>query len=167
MRNLIPICTISKIHGFKGYVKADCDFSNIDIKIGKHVFIAINNKPVPFFIEDIKGNNDELLIKFDDINSPEEAEELVGLNILSDSENKLNGLGNFRKIEGYKLIDQNMQFAGVVLSLINRPGQDLLEIEFEKNIYFLPCVSQIILKINHKEKTIFTEIPEGLISLNN
>lgn len=167
MENLFPIGAISKIHGFKGFVKAEIYVSDFEIKTGMTLFLEINKKPVPFFVEECKGSGDGYFIKFDDINNPEDAEKLLSLTILAESENDFEEYENYHNIEGYKIIDQNKQFAGEVLDLISRPGQDLLEIEFEGKTYFLPCVSQIILKINHKQKTIFTEIPEGIISINN
>lgn len=166
MENLIPIGTITKIHGYKGFIKAIIKTQKKTISIGKALFIEINKKPVPFIVEDFANSDEEYLIKFDDIENTTQAEEIVGLNIFIESTNIENNSDNFLNIEGYKVIDNVLGFVGIVNSIIKKPGQDLIEVFNNEKSFFLPCVKQIILKINHKEKTIFTEIPEGIISLN-
>lgn len=164
MENLIPIGRISKIHGYKGFVKTI--LNQKEIKKGEPLFIEINKKPVPFFVDEISTSAEEFLIKFDDINNSEEAEELIGLNVLIKSEQAIDNDESYFLLENYSVMDKNTGYAGKVISHIPKAGQDLIQIEFNENIYYLPCVQQIINKINHKDKTIFTDIPEGIISLN-
>ena len=167
MENLIPIGTISKVHGYKGLVKAEINSSEVGIEKNQTVFIEINKKPVPFLVEEIKNNEKDCFIKFDDIENSVEAEEIVGLQIFINSEKKYENDENYRNIIGYKVIDQNNNFIGNVASIIERSAQDLLEICHDEKSFFLPCVKQIIIKINHKQKSIFTDIPEGIISIND
>ena len=48
--------------------------------------LEINKKPVPFFIEQISKTDTEWQVKFEDIRTVEEAEEIVGLSVYIESD---------------------------------------------------------------------------------
>ena len=68
---------VIKTHGLKGEVNIflDVDHPSEYQELGS-VFVEINQKLVPFFIESIQLKGNKALVKFEDVDSLEEAEEL-------------------------------------------------------------------------------------------
>jgi len=85
----VKIGTIVSKHGYKGFIKINVSSFNFDkLPDIKHLFIDINNCFVPFMIEEIKSfSNNLLILKFSEVNSEEEADDIILKNIFIESKN--------------------------------------------------------------------------------
>ena len=86
-KNHVRIGTVVSKHGFKGFIKINILSFNLDT-LPKliNLFIDIDNCLVPFMIEEIKSfSNNLLIIKFIEISSEKEANEIIQKNVFIDS----------------------------------------------------------------------------------
>lgn len=168
MTNLVYLGFIKKTHGFKGVVKIHVENSDLKINQKEPFMLEINKKTVPFFIEQLSKSDKECQVKFEDINSLDEAEEIVGLSVFIESNQKTSEevfLSN--STVGFKIIDKKLGPIGEVIEHIEKPGQDMLEISFNNKSFFIPYVDEIIFDCNEDEQILYTDLPEGLININD
>lgn len=163
--------TISKVVGFKGDVAVYIDsdepekYATLDA-----VFLEINGNLIPFFIENIaqRNKNNQLTIKFQDINNQEDAERLTGSDIYLPLEVLPPLTGNafyFHEIENYEITDQEKGVIGTVNKVLDYPGNPLFEIKNGSKIILIPVQDQFILKVDRENQSILIKAPEGLIDL--
>src|SRR5216117_3783373 len=74
---------IQKAHGFKGEVMIQLQVKKPeDYKDLESVFVEINQKLVPFFIENLRiTTGEKAIVKFEDVNDEAGIKKLVGLSI--------------------------------------------------------------------------------------
>lgn len=160
---------ISKPHGVTGGATVRTD-SDIDDEIfeTEWVFLLIEGKPVPFFINDMRDKSDDsIIIEFDDFSSPEEVEAYVGCSVLiADTRKKVRKTPvDEYNIVGYSILDKKHGELGLIAEMIDIPGNPLLRVEGE-NEFFIPLQADFLLKIDKKKKVLHVDLPEGLINLN-
>jgi 16S rRNA processing protein RimM len=139
------------------------------IKKLESVYLKLNENLVPFFIELLQPRpKGQVMVKFFDVDSSEDASQLSGyeiyipLNLLP----KPKGSQLYSiEIEGYKVIDALHGETGTVRTVLEMPQQSLLAIDFNGKEILVPIVDEIVKKIDRKTRTIFIEAPEGLIDL--
>lgn len=161
---------IVKKHSFKGelVIKLDTDepelYGNME-----SVFVDLGGNLVPFFIEKSSLSKGTMLrVKFEDVNSEDEADMMVrsGIYLPLDLLPKLEGNKfYFHEVIGFKVIDANFGEVGVVININDTAAQPLFEIEREEKEIFIPLIDDFIKKVDRKNKEIQVETPEGLIDL--
>lgn len=167
MAGLVYVGFIKKTHGFKGVVKIHIENSKITLNQKEPLMLEINRKPVPFFIEHISKTDTEWQVKFEDIRSVEEAEEITGLSVFVERvENEETDVAD-NDVVGFKIIDQQLGPIGEVVEHIRKPGQDMLEILFNNKTFYIPFVDEIIINFDNEKEIIYTSLPEGLIDIND
>ena len=164
----ILIGHIVKAHGFKGEVNAEIHF-NLPKKFKlESVYLEINQKLVPFFIEKISLSNQKAIIKFEDVDSEEEVKKLLKKSLYLPAE-KLPEQEEYDPsldhIIGFKVKDKTLGELGLVVNIFERAGQDLLMMEYEGKEVMIPVDENIILKVEAKKKLITVNLPEGLLDL--
>ncbi len=161
---------IVRTFGSKGELIFQVDTEILSrIKKLESVFLKINENLVPFFIEQLQIRpKKQALVKFFDLDSTEEANQLSGseiyipLTILP----KHKGSEIYSiEIEGYTVIDSVCGEIGFVRTVLEMPQQALLAIDFNGKEILIPVVDEIVKKVDRKTKTIHIEAPEGLIEL--
>lgn len=168
MDNLAYVGFIKKTHGFKGVVKITIEDNPRLLKITEPLMLLINKKPVPFFIEELSVNSGEALVKFEDINSSEQADELNGLQVYIEVKGKKKPAAkSISDIAGFKLMDAELGDIGIVNALIPKPGQDLMEVQYQNTTILIPLVDDFIVDVDLRKKIIYTQLPAGLIDINS
>lgn len=167
LSNLIPIGTLYKSQGVKGFIIAQ-----IDEKLENHIsainyiFINQGGQSLPFFIEhtSIEGNN--VIFKFENINTPESASLLSNKTIYLDKEKiqefgiQLNGNTSiFLDLELYN----NSEFVGTISEILELPGHSLLKIK-ENDLISIPLVEDWIISVDN-EKMVMS-FNEDILSIN-
>ena len=161
---------ITKKYSFKGelILNLDTDEPNLYHNISS-VFIDLNGKIIPHFIEKSSMHKKtSLRIKFEDVNSEEEASYLLNkkvylpMNLLP----KLKGKKfYYHEIIGYKVVDLNYGNTGSIISVNDASSQSIFVIENQNKQILIPINDKIIEKIDRKNKTIYISAPNGLIEL--
>ncbi|WP_109302436.1 ribosome maturation factor RimM [Aquimarina sp. AU474] len=155
---------------FKGEVliKLDTDEPASYVKM-ESVFVDYNNNLVPFFIEKSSLHKSDLLrVKFEDVDTEEDADDLMKAKIYLPLTllPKLDGdQFYFHEVIGFTIIDANYGEVGVIKSINDSTAQALFEIDRNGTEILIPMNDEFIEKIDRNAKAVHVTTPEGLIDL--
>jgi 16S rRNA processing protein RimM len=161
---------VTKPHGVKGEVVLwlDVDFPEYYSEMDS-VFLNIKDDLVPFFIDNIQIRGKKSIAKFEDMDSIEKTQPIIGLdmylplNLLPKLE------GNkfyYHEVIGYTIFDKGtQQNVGTLKAIYEGSGQDLLAVDIEGKEALIPIVDEIISSVDHENKNITVDLPLGLIDL--
>jgi len=160
---------ITKPHGLKGEVNIfiDSDLPKNYSKL-ESVFVNLHEELVPFFIQSIRIHGQKATIKFESIDSQEQASELKGqtLHLPVTLLPPLSGKKfYYHEITGFIVIDQHQKEIGRIKEVLSYPNQDLLVVQNGGNEVLIPVNNEIVQKIDRKNKTIDVLLPEGLLDI--
>lgn len=161
---------ISKAHGLKGEVVfnfSDDIFDRVDCP---YLICEIDGILVPFFLEEYRFKTDSsALLKFEDIDSADDAQQLIGSNVyfenrfITDSDQEEVSLSYF---VGFKIINEKGEELGTIVDIDDQTENWLFIAEDANNKEILiPAHEEFIVDINHNKKTIEMDLPEGLLDL--
>jgi 16S rRNA processing protein RimM len=150
---------VAKSYGDKGDVVINLSPSDPkDINFEEPVFIYFDGLPVPFFIESCQAKGGRWIVKFENIDNFEDAEEIVGkeifLNIDEDQDDALS-------ILGMEVYDSNNTLIGVITDYTNAAGNEFIAVIYKGEEVLLPLHDDLILEWG--EDHIILEIPAGLL----
>lgn len=161
---------IVRKHSFKGEVVAKLDTDEPELyKELESVFVALGDNLVPFFIEKSllqKGN--QLRIQFEDIDSEDDADAILGSELYLPLEFLPKLTGNkfyFHEIINFEIEDVHHGFVGVITGINDSSAQPLFEIDANGTEIFIPMIDDFIKKVDRENNRITVEAPEGLIDL--
>jgi 16S rRNA processing protein RimM len=161
---------IIKTYGFRGgvTVKTEKIFSD-NIPEMESVFLEIEGRPVPFFIEySEQAGPDILRMKFEGYDLTERIVEFVNCKVyLTDNRFSEKIEDDLQLLQGYRVITDKSQNIGIIKEIIHNPGQILLDIRSESGKDMLiPLHDDLIQEINNDQKILVMILPEGLIDIN-
>ena len=161
---------ITKKYSFKGELIISLDTDEPEIyKNLKSVFININGRLIPYFIEKSKSQKKSTLrVKFEDINSEEEALSIINKEVYLPLENLPELKGKkfyYHEIIGYNVVDTNHGNIGLIIKVEDKTSQSIFVIKNNRKEILIPVNDNIIQMINRKNKTIHITAPNGLIDL--
>ncbi len=168
----INIGFTKKTYGSKGQVKVVIHEQFIEdfARLG-HVFIPLHGKPAPFFIENIDVVGD-ILLKIEDINSPEDARSITSKDLLLREQDLKSAIVEpvksdleFAAMEGFLLIDSNYGEVGTIKEVQEFPQQEMAVVDSKNKEIFIPLHADLIESIDKKGKKITLRLPEGLLEL--
>lgn len=159
---------IVKAHGLKGEIVAEFDVDHPEqFKKLESVFLEINQKLIPFFIEGISILKSKAILKFEDIEKIEDTKPLLKkilylpLDLLPESDDD----DNYDQIIGFKVKDNNLGELGIVKDILERAGQDLIVMDYQEKEVLIPIDDSIILEIDETNKMLLVDLPDGLLDL--
>ncbi|MCU0457135.1 MAG: PRC-barrel domain-containing protein [Bacteroidales bacterium] len=160
---------ISKTHGFDGTVTIKLEKAFIGkIPEMESVFLEIEGKPVPFFIEnsDYPGA-DILRLKFLWYDTFEKAAGFTGCRVFLTTGKRKKPEAGIGILKGYKVFNSDSSFVGTVSSIVENPGNMLLAIAApDGGELLLPFHENLIVSIDKRKKLIVMDLPEGLTDLD-
>ena len=161
---------ITKKHSFKGELIINLDTDEPEIyKNLQSVFININGKLIPYFIEKSKIHKKSTLrIKFEDINSEQEASSMINKEVYLPLENlpKLQGKKfYYHEIIGYNVVDSKYGDIGLIIKVDYKSSQSIFIVKNKGKEILIPINDNIIETINRENKTVYISSPNGLIDL--
>ena len=168
--NCFYLGKIVKKYSFKGelLVKLDTDDPDQFVEM-ESVFVEQHKRLIPFFIQQSSLHKTELLrVKFEEVTNESDANALLGCELYLPLELLPKLTGNkfyYHEIIGFTVIDNEFGEVGTVTSVNDTTAQALFEIDRNGKEILIPINDQFIQKVDHAGKTIFLEVPEGLIDL--
>ena len=161
---------VIKTHGLSGEVSIhlDVDFPD-EYQNLESVFLEQQGKLVPFFIASIQINNGKGLVRFEDIDSIEEAKELVKSKLflpLSALPKLEEGQYYFHDLVGCEVYE-NAKTLGVVKEVIDLSGNQLLVIDMDDKEILIPLKDEILIEVDISNKKISVALPDGLMDIYN
>lgn len=167
---LFYIGHLSKTTGKDGALVLVREQIDEDLLFGQNaLFVHIRPDYVPFMVEQLGTISDNTYrVAFEDVNDPDEAEKLSGNPVyVPVKEIPMENRNAFRKIEGYKVVDKNHGQLGSIERIEENPGHDLLVMKYDDRSVLIPAVPEIIKDVDDHNRLIHTELPEGLLEINN
>ncbi|MBN2764789.1 MAG: 16S rRNA processing protein RimM [Paludibacteraceae bacterium] len=166
---ILPIGQINKPHGVNGEMSFTFTSDVFDSEEIPYLIMEIDGIPVPFYIEEYRfKTNSTGLIKFQDIDSEEAAREFNGLSIyvlkkyLDKVEDNEIELAYF---VGFMLRDAHKGDIGIVTEIDESTDNTLFVIAEGEDEILIPVGDDYITDIDHNNKIILTNLPEGLLDL--
>ncbi len=167
---LIGVGFTKKTHGSQGELKITLkdeyfdDFVNSDV-----VFINVQGKPLPFFIENLREAGD-ILLKIEDVDSPSDAKDLTSKELfLREKDIKITKkegeVLTFELMVGYEIFDEETGLIGKIESVEAMPQQHLAIVGYLGREVFIPLHPQMVVSLDEKAKQLVLRLPEGLLDL--
>jgi 16S rRNA processing protein RimM len=161
---------IAKKFSFKGEVLIYLDtdepylYENLE-----SVFVELHKNLVPFFIlkSGIHKNN-FLRVKFEDVNSEEDADEIMNADVYLPMSFLPKLEGNkfyYHEITNFLVEDVRLGKIGTVKRVNDTNYQPLLEIMNGEVEILVPLIDDFIIEVDRKNKIFKMDIPEGLVEL--
>ena len=166
----LKVGKIVNTHSLKGEVKviSSTDFEEERFKKGSKLLITRGNQLIrEVVVQSYRNHKNFLLVKFEEIDSVEEAEKLKNLQIKIDSDEVGELEENefyFHQIIGCEVFDENDKNLGEIIDILTPGANDVWVIKGENGKEILiPYIEDVVKKIDITSKKVNIEVMEGLI----
>ena len=156
---------LGKAHGVKGEVSFQFDDDIFDRVDCDYLVLDVDGILVPFFIEEYRFRSDSVaLVKFEDIDTQQRAQELTGCDVyfprsLADDDET----PSLSMLIGFDVVDVTTgTTVGRIAAIDDSTANLLFELEDGR---LIPAAEELITNIDSKNKVIKMTIPEGLLEL--
>ncbi len=159
---------ISKTRGLKGELQLYLEVENPqDYKNMESLFLEINQKPVPFFVEKLLINKNIVYIYVEDIDHIDKAKSLVGKAAYVHKKNKPKNTNedSHKALIGFTVIDEQLGELGVINAIQELPSQLIANMMYQNKEVLFPLNEQFVTAIDKKSKKIHVDLPEGLLDI--
>jgi 16S rRNA processing protein RimM len=163
---------VLKTHGLKGEVTIALDeYSAEDMSSIQSLlplFVDIDKRLVPFFIESMSSSGSKVFVKFEDVNSVEDAAKLVKRPIyLQKSARPKAGKGEFYDDEviDFSVTDETVGPLGKIVEVIKAGPNRLLVLDHQGKEVLIPINSPFIIQINKSKRMLTVNLPEGFLDI--
>ncbi|MDQ3394975.1 MAG: ribosome maturation factor RimM [Bacteroidota bacterium] len=162
---------VIKPHGLKGEVavQLDVDFPEY-YKNLESVFISQNQEKilVPFFVEKISIYQNKAQLKLEEVDSLEQAEQLVGNELylpLSFLPALKDNQFYFHEIIEFQVMDEEKGLLGRVKDVYQLPNQDLIGMAYLEKEVLIPINDETIKRVDRQGNILHVLLPEGLLEV--
>lgn len=161
---------IAKKFSFKGEVLLYLDTDEPELYEDlESVLVEINKNLIPFFIENSSlHKNDFLRVKFEEVDSEEEADSIVGCEIYLPLTMLPKLEGNkfyFHEVIGFEIEDKRLGVFGKIVSINDSTAQPLFEVLNGNVELLIPMIDHFLVEIDRKNKKVIMDLPEGLVEM--
>lgn len=169
---VFKIGKIGKPHGVKGEVSLMFEDDVFDRVDADYLVLLIDGILVPFFFEEYRFKSDETaLVKFCDIDTKEQAQELTGCDVYFSRKLSEDGREDMslNEAENFKLLDANNDnsLIGTVKSVDYSTVNTLFNVETpDGKEIMIPASEDFIVDIDTEKHFIIVDLPEGLLDLD-
>lgn len=169
---VFKIGKIGKPHGVKGEVSLMFEDDVFDRVDADYLVLLIDGILVPFFFEEYRFKSDETaLVKFCDIDTKEQAQELTGCDVYFSRKLSEDGREDMslNEAENFKLLDANNDnsLIGTVKSVDYSTVNTLFNVEMpDGKEIMIPASEDFIIDIDTEKHFIVVDLPEGLLDLD-
>ena len=161
---------IAKKFSFKGEVLIYLDTDEPEIyEEMESIFVEFGKNLVPFFIENSSlHKNDFLKVKFEDVDTEQQADEIIGSAVYLPLSALPKLEGNkfyYHEVIGFDIEDQRLGVFGKITSINDSSAQPLFEVVNGTVEILVPMIDQFLVKIDRKNKKVVMNLPEGLVEM--
>lgn len=162
---------ISKTHALRGEVVMHLTDDIFDRTDSDYVIVEVDGILVPFFIEEYRFRSDtSVLMKFDNIDTADQAQRLVGCRVFfekakaAESGEEELSLNYF---VGFQMQNEDGSDIGTVAAIDDQTENWLFVVSRpDGSEALIPAHEEFITDINHEAKTLTMSLPEGLLDLS-
>lgn len=174
MSEYVAIGYTQKSHGLKGELKMRVEPKYLeDFLKNERVFIDVKGIKIPYFIEHLRGTVD-LIVQLEDVRDRDAAIALQSRELYLKStdllpEHKrelvLDQPTPYAHLAGYTLVDAHAGTVGAIEQVLDMPQQEMAVVQFKGKEVLIPLNPQFVQQINEAQRTVFTDLPEGLLDM--
>lgn len=164
---------ISKVHGIKGGMVVETDFSIAELNAWPDwVFIHIDGALVPFQLlgnECFQNDDRQMVIFLKDIDRPEKCTEFLRQQLFVPQQmikSSQKGHTNLFELEGYQISIEGERGSGKFIEFIDISKNPIVSIDWEGETILIPAREEFILDYDEEQKRISFNLPDGLLDLN-
>lgn len=175
LKEYLQVGQIRKSHGLDGVLRLTLLAKTLPAALkADHFFADESGQKLPLFIEWIEGEGEDYFIKFEDIDNPQDAGQLAAAALYMDKnvisrlmEGQTDNDMPFDPVDmvGYQLSDLNSGHSFVISDILEFPQQIMARVDFEGREVLLPLSEGLILLIDHNDRRIEGNFPEGIFEL--
>ncbi|HDS07236.1 MAG TPA: 16S rRNA processing protein RimM [Bacteroides sp.] len=161
---------ISKPYGLRGSVHLILEpVAGEQIHERDPLFIHIDGQRIPYFVEEWKRiSDDQAIVRFEFIDDVALARSVSGCEVFLDPDRVQKSRlasGDDRDLTGYEASDRSAGYLGRVTGLMEHDMNPVLLVDHKGKELMIPVAGEIIIRVNHRKKTILVDLPDGLIDL--
>lgn len=160
---------ITKTRGLKGEIQVYFDFSDYEEVDFEVLFIEIDKKLVPFFVESAQIHQNSTGYFFlEDIDHIDKAQALVKKSVyLQNDKMPVREEGDFyiNDLKGYVVHDKAHGELGEIIEINEFPQQDIAVVQYHGKELLFPLNENFIVEINEEEGILEVDLPDGLIDV--
>ena len=165
---LLTVARIGRAHGVLGEatIELRTDMPEERFYVGS----VLATEPTtfgPLIVRSVRDHNGTILLGFEGINDRNKIEKLrdVLLRAEVDIEEEFEDEDDYhvQQLIGCHVITEVGEEVGVVLDVLNLPGQDLLSVQYRDREILIPFVLEIVPLVDIKARLITIAPPEGLL----
>jgi 16S rRNA processing protein RimM len=168
--DLFPIGYIHKQHGVQGELKI---LFTVDLQSFEHDFVILEIEGifVPFFIINKLIKKDRsALVTFEGISSIEKSKKLIGKTIYLLKEDvqiaSEPSQSPIHELIGYTIFDKTIGEVGIIEGIEDTTKNVLFVVSYQNTEFLIPVVEAFIKNIDDQKKVVFTQLPIGLLEIN-
>ncbi len=160
---------LTKTHGLKGELAIwlDVDYPE-EYEDLESILLEVKGELVPFFVENIQIRANKSIIKFENIDTLDDAKKLVNIDLYLPNDN-LPDLEDdqfyYHEIIDFKVIDENLGELGVVKEVYTADIQDLIAMIYQNSEVLIPINDDIVKSVNREQKELYVCLPSGLLDV--
>lgn len=168
MSKLVSIGKIVNFHGIKGEVKMGFTAGKEDlVKNLKQVFVFKNDNKIQLDIDSLRFHKNFAIIKFKQINSINEVDEIKGLLVHTTEDKVISELQEdeylVKDLVGLAVYDTDGNEIGVVADLGENKASNLIEVKKTNGLTFMvPFVKELVPAVDLQNKKIIIKLLEGM-----
>ncbi len=162
---------VQDTHGLNGVVALKLDVDNPqDYHQMESVFLGLpeTGNLIPFFVEKLNPQGNRLLVKFEEVNHIDEAQELVGQSLFLPLE-LLPALeaGSFyyHDLLGAQVVDQKLGVLGKIVCWYDQTPQLVLGMEYQQKEILIPYNDEVVQDYNVDKNQLMVTLPDGLLDI--
>jgi 16S rRNA processing protein RimM len=164
MNGFLEMGRITKIHGLKGMVRATSYLCRETvITAGETLLVKTGSEDIHYQLQYIQAKGTTLLLKFAGVDTPEEAQKLIGA-IIKRPREKFGSLEEgeyyWSDLLGLKVVNEAGETLGRIESILPTGSNDVFVCASEKEEILIPGITDVVLEVNLEKKLMLVRLPE-------
>lgn len=163
----VEVGTIVGTHGIKGEVKifAKTDFPEERFRPGNELTLKMASGSVVLTVESHRYHKKMDLVKFVGLDNINDVEKFRQAHVYAKQDDELaEGEYYYQDIIGCTVEDEMGHSLGKVISILEMPTQDVLEIQDDKQTFMVPYVDAFVLEEDIEHQRLVVSLIEGMRS---
>lgn len=170
--DVYKIGSLTRTHGVRGEVAFQFTDDVWDRVEADYLFLRLDGLLVPFFLEEWRFRSDNVaLLKFEDIDSADDARRLVGTEVYFPKDLTPEDLDEeeleWQHFTGFE-VWQDDSLLGTVTSVLDQTANVLLVVTTpDDRELLIPAHEDFVLEADHRQRRLLVSVPEELLNLNS
>lgn len=170
--DVYKIGSLTRTHGVRGEVAFQFTDDVWDRVEADYLFLRLDGLLVPFFLEEWRFRSDNVaLLKFEDIDSADDARRIVGTEVYFPKDLTPEDLDEeeleWQHFTGFE-VWQDDSLLGTVTSVLDQTANVLLVVTTpDDHELLIPAHEDFILEADHRQRRLLVSVPEELLNLNS